>query len=193
MTTFTTPPAFALRRLDGLIPATARAEGVETWPAPLDWNDAKATRHLKGRGMGKRRARRPVALMDDQGDLILRIPLDNRGQRFAVVDPADWVALQVAGCDGLWNCADNGTGYLTVKTHRPMAQGWALNHVIVARMILGLAEDAQTHFRSRDTLDLRRANLDSQRVTNPPHARPAQYDARRAVRVGAERRATMAA
>jgi len=121
-----------LALLDRLIPQTARAVGVDSWPAYLAFNDAKATRHLPPSSlMTKRKRRHPVAGFDDRGELILRVPLDDKGNRFAVVDAADWVALQEAGCDGLWCCDDNGTGGLRVKTGRTMAQDKALNHIII--------------------------------------------------------------
>lgn len=179
--------------LERLIPQAARDKGVDSWPAYRAFNDERATRHVKGRGRAKRQRRHPVPMFDDQGDLILRVPLDDRGDRFAIVYPADWIALQEARCDGLWCCDDDGSGFLSVKTRRTMAGGKALNHVIIARHILDLGDDARVRYLNGDTLDLRRGNLDRTGESGTPDAKPARYNARTAVRVGAQRRDTVAA
>jgi hypothetical protein len=159
----------------------------------MDHNDQRATAHLARKNLAKRKSRRPVPGFDDQGDLILRVPLDDRGERFAIVYPADWIAMQEAGCDGLWSCNDNGDGRLRVKTRRPLAHGKPLDHVMVARFILDLGDDARVRYRNGDPFDLRRVNLDHTGNTASPTARPARYNARKAVKVSAERRKKKAA
>lgn len=192
--TLTTAQAGVVRAiLDSLIPQTARDQGVTNWPDYLAYIDRRATRHLKHRGIKKRQRRHPMPLFDDQGDLILRVPLDDRGERFAIIYPSDWIALQEDECDGLWCCDDDGSGCLRVKTWRTMAGNRALNHVIVARHILDLGQNARMRYRNGDRLDLRRSNLDHTGGNTSPDARPAKYRATQAVQVGARRRDMVAA
>lgn len=216
MTLSTAQAGAALALPERLIPLTARNCGVANWPAYLDYNDAKATRHLPHNGLiTKRFRRRPLPAFDDQGSLIRRVPLDERGDKYAIVDAADWIALQEADCDGRWSCDNNGAGRLRVKSARPMAKDKALNHVIVARYILDLGDDARMRYRNGapldhnagclqvagarmryrngDPLDLRRCNLDRTGQTTSPDTRPARYNPRTAVRVGAGRRKQLTA
>ncbi|WP_371156981.1 hypothetical protein [Jannaschia sp. 2305UL9-9] len=105
MTTLTKPSRTDLARYFlPLIPAAARQEGIKTLPAFHAWNDRKATRHLGPRAAGlirKRCRRRPVPFMDDRGEPVFRVPLDDLGNRFALVDAADWFAMQMTVFDGL--------------------------------------------------------------------------------------------
>ncbi|MEM7659545.1 MAG: hypothetical protein AAF399_25745 [Bacteroidota bacterium] len=189
MTKLTTPNPADLARFDALIPSEARSEGCDTLALFFDWNDAKATRHLTRNVMTyKRLRRRPVPFLDDRGEPVFRVPLDDRGENHAIADAADWFAVQMTAYDGLWTGDDDGNGNIRVKTRRPMAKGRPLHDPMVARVILDLGAEAQVRYRNRDRLDLRRCNLDSTVANEASGRRPAKYRPSQAGKVSAQRR-----
>lgn len=147
-----------------LIPARARAAGVDTWAGYCALNDSEAVAHLDpataSQQLRKRAGRHPVPVLEADGTLSLLIPVHFKGAVLtARATLSDWLLLQEGGYRGLWCANANGDGRLVVKAARPMSGHGKANQQPVARVILDCGPKFRVQFVNGDSLDLRRPNL----------------------------------
>jgi hypothetical protein len=99
---------------------------------------------------------------DENGQGCLRVPLDRRGERFAIVAARDYWRVVEAGATGPWLLNDNGSGRSYVRTSVPSGKGHG-TLVQVARIISGAGPRTVIRYDNGDTCDLRAWNLSLQR------------------------------
>lgn len=101
--------------------------------------------------------RLPIIRSDDtRGIPIVLVPLDPKGNRWAVVEAADYDRLPERLKSAPWLLNDNGSGNAYVKASIPSAPGGLVR---VHRVVIGAPQGQAVHFMSQDRCDLRRSNM----------------------------------
>lgn len=90
------------------------------------------------------------------------VPLDRRGDRWTMVDAADYDALPATLRNVPWCLNSNGRGRDYVKAHSALSSGGL---VIIARVVLGAGWREAVSYASPDRTDLRRSNISLERST----------------------------
>lgn len=97
-----------------------------------------------------------VRHIDNRGKPVVLVPLDPRGDSWAITEAADFDALPAELKTAAWFMNDSGNGYEYVKAGIDGASG---NLVIVARILLGARRGQALCFLGNDRRDLRRTNV----------------------------------
>lgn len=107
----------------------------------------------------KRGTRPPtIRFTDEHGRACLRVPLDPRGNHYAVVLQDDYQSVRDAGATGVWYLNRNSMGQAYVRTD-VWSGGGRGTTLIVARIISGAGPRSTIFYANKDRLDLRPENL----------------------------------
>lgn len=102
----------------------------------------------------------PIPFIDDEGIPCLRVPLDNQGKTFAMIERKDYDHIvQNLGCCAAWCLTGNGSGRRYVVVNPPRTPDRKHGLISVARLFTGASAGKFVRYASRDTMDLRRSNL----------------------------------
>lgn len=106
----------------------------------------------------KRRSKRtPIPFIDAYGTSVLKVPLDDDANNFALVDEADYQRLFDSGVTPNWFLNGDGKGRVYVR-----AGSWRdgkASVIQIARAILRAEGRRVVHYINSDRLDLRSNNL----------------------------------
>jgi hypothetical protein len=102
----------------------------------------------------------PVPFTDEEGKACLRVPLDNNGEAYALVQREDYLHIvRALGWRGAW-CLGGPSGRRRyVMVNAPWTGNKAGGTFPVARLLPGVTSLDRVRYASADTLDLRRRNL----------------------------------
>jgi hypothetical protein len=98
----------------------------------------------------------PIRSRDEQGNPIVRVPVDRKGIQWATLDETNFDRLRASGVSLTWFFNDSGNGHSYVKADAPGASG---RLVSVPRLIMRAGPKEIVRYVTRDRLDLRRRNL----------------------------------
>lgn len=102
----------------------------------------------------------PLPFVDEDGTACLRVPLDDAGTRFAIVERSDYLHVVLTlGCRAAW-CWGGAQGRRKyVRVNAPHVGGQASGSFPVVRLFLGVGPEHRVRYATSNTLDLRRCNL----------------------------------
>lgn len=101
----------------------------------------------------------PIPFRDaETGMNCLRVPLDRKGRRFAIVSEADYHRVQRAGATGAWLLNEAAPGRAYVRTMIRTGRGTS-TLAMVARLIMDAGPRNVIRYINGDHLDLRPWNL----------------------------------
>ncbi|MCD1265999.1 hypothetical protein B5M44_12715 [Shinella sumterensis] len=107
--------------------------------------------------------RQPIPFIDEFGQRCLRVPLDSKRKRYAVIDEASYQRATAGRATGVWFLNDNGHGNSYVRCWSLASATGKPTLVQVARLITDAGRGKIVRYANGDRLDLRASNLRSRR------------------------------
>lgn len=107
--------------------------------------------------------RRPIPFIDEFGQRCLRVPLDNRGRHYAIIDETSYRRATAGRATGAWLLNSNGNGNSYVRCWSLASGSGKPTLVQVARLITGAGGGKIVRYENGNRLDLRATNLRSRR------------------------------
>ncbi len=108
--------------------------------------------------------RTPLPFIDGFGNDVLKVPLDNRNENYALVNAIDYKRLIDMGVSPVWCMNSDGKGRFYVRAR--LHQNGSATLVQIARMILNAQPRQVVSYISANRLDLRANNLRLNQITN---------------------------
>ncbi|WP_313031158.1 hypothetical protein [Brucella sp.] len=113
----------------------------------------KAPKPIRKRGS----VRTPIPFVDAYGKQVLKVPLDDAGADFALIDAADYQRLIDSGITPNW--FKNGDGQGRTYVRAGLWRDGKGTVIQIARAVLKAEGRRVVHYLNGDSLDLRMSNL----------------------------------